>query len=453
MRWVVVFLFFTSSLYSQTLIQTFSDRCTGEVKTVQIQMTGFTTVAFYNRTKTFTAQDFYSGALQKWMQDTYEWWYALSACSTAQTTQTTAQTNTSTATNTASNAASNASSESSNTTSTNTSTNNNDASSGNSSTDNSSTNNSESSSTNNENKETNEKSTEQETEQEAEQETKQEEQSDESDNESDSNDGEESEEEDNEVEKSEEKENKKENKKRNPISVNANVMAISGLDGVLNRAASFGFSQSSLNGKDTYSANLMIWDNLKQFSLSGSKSRVHFNYDREDYVKILGEDGKTWYTFGKIYEKGSIHVVRSTTVNAMYMFGICNISVGLSNVFLGQKDNYWKGFVGGYSISNNILFGRGEYTIMPSMIAFGTKPYSIKNYVISPMLALAVNPIYYSSVDRKLMYNEHVTAVVGVNFDFNLTKNFRANIGSNIVKSTDNFPLTYAITIGSKFQF
>lgn len=449
MRWIVIFLFFTSGLYSQTLIQTFSDRCTGEVKTVQIQMTGFTTVAFYNRTKTFTAQDFYSGALQKWMADTYEWWYALSACSTAQTTQTTAQTNTSTATNTASNAASNASNGSSNTTSTNTSTNNNDTSSGNSSTDNSSTNNSENSSTNNENKENNEQSTEQETEQE----NSQEEQSDEADNEGDSNDGEESEEEDNEVEESEEKEDKKENKKRNPISVNANIMAISGLDGTLSRAASFGFSQSSLNGRDTYSANFMIWDNLKQFSLSVSKSHVYFNYDREEYIKILSEDGKTWYTFGKVYEKGSIHMVQSTTINAMYMFGICNISVGLSNVFLGQKDNYWKGFVGGYSISNNVLFGRGEYTIMPSIIAFGTKPYNIKNYVISPMLALAINPIYYSSIEKKVMYNEHITAVVGFNFDFNLTKNFRANIGSNIVKSTDNFPLTYAITIGSKFQF
>ena len=95
MKKIIILLLFSSSIYSQTLVQAFADRCTGEIKTVSIKMEGYTTVSFYNRTKTFTANDFYSGALRTWMEQTYAWWYALSACSTAQTTQTTTQTSTS----------------------------------------------------------------------------------------------------------------------------------------------------------------------------------------------------------------------------------------------------------------------------------------------------------------------------------------------------------------------
>ena len=108
MRWLIVLLF-SASAYSQVLTQTFTDRCTGQVKTVQIQMQGTTTVAFYNQVQTFTAQDFYSGAVKAWMEKTYAWWYNLSPCSTAQTTQTTATTSTNTANNSSSSTSNNSS--------------------------------------------------------------------------------------------------------------------------------------------------------------------------------------------------------------------------------------------------------------------------------------------------------------------------------------------------------
>jgi len=43
--------------------------------------------------------------------------------------------------------------------------------------------------------------------------------------------------------------------------------------------------------------------------------------------------------------------------------------------------------------------------------------------------------------------------VSGLSGTFNLTKNFMANLGFNIVESTANLPMTWAITIGSRFQF
>ena len=456
MKWIVLLLF-PISAFSQILTQTFYDRCTGQVKTVQIQMQGTTTVAFYNKVRTFTANDFYSGEVKKWMEQTYAWWYALSPCSTAQTTQTTTTTTTNTTSNTSSSSSSSSGSSGSDNSGSGSSdsggSSDNNGDSGGSS-DNGGDNGSDSDgggsddsgdngsgddggdgddggSDDNNNEEKEQEETEETEEEQEETEEEQEEESEE----------EESEEEDSE----EEKENK-----RNPILISANLMAMSGLDGTLSNVASFGFSQTALNGVDSYSANMMIWDNLKQFTLGGAKSHIFYNYDNAEDVII--RDGDNTYVLGQVYGRGTIHTIQSISVSFMYMYGVMNITTGLSNVYIVQKNEKWKGLVGGYSISNNVLFGSGQYTVMPSFITFATKPYNIKRYTLSPMLAFAFNPIYFSSLDNKIGYNEHVVTVLGLNVDFNLTKNFRANIGGNVVKSTDNFPLTYSITIGAKFK-
>jgi hypothetical protein len=89
---------------------------------------------------------------------------------------------------------------------------------------------------------------------------------------------------------------------------------------------------------------------------------------------------------------------------------------------------------------------------MPSIVFFGTKPISLKRFTISPMLATALTPISYSSLDDGFVFNKDVLFVGGSNFDFALTKNFRGNLGFNLAKSTNEFPLTYSITIGGKFK-
>jgi hypothetical protein len=437
MRWLIVFLF-SASAYSQVLTQTFTDRCTGQVKTVQIQMQGTTTVAFYNQVQTFTAQDFYSGAVKAWMEKTYAWWYNLSPCSTAQTTQTTATTSTNTANNSSSSTSNNSDSGGSSGSSDNSgdsggsdsggSDNGSDSDGGGSDDGGSDDDGGNDNDNDNDNEEKEQEEQEQEEEQEEEQEQEEEEQ----------------EEEESDDSEEEEKEKKEEKKKRNPILISANLMAMSGLDGTLNNIVSIGYSQTALNGVDSYSGNLMIWDNLKQFTLGGAKSHIIYNYDRPiDF--IIRENGKE-YKFGTFYGKGSIHSIQSISLSTMYMYGIMNISIGISNVYIKNE------LITGYSLSNNVLFGGGNYTIMPALSLFGTKSYKVNRFNISPMLALALNPIYFSSIENKIAYNEHVVGVVGANFDFPLTENFKANIGGNIVKSTDNFPLTYSITIGAKFK-
>lgn len=81
----LLFLVGFSSLYSQTLVQTFTDRCTGETKIYTVQMGGQSTVVFYNRARTFTSSQFQNGELQAWLEETYLWWSNLNPCSTATT--------------------------------------------------------------------------------------------------------------------------------------------------------------------------------------------------------------------------------------------------------------------------------------------------------------------------------------------------------------------------------
>ena len=460
MKKIIILLLFSSSIYSQTLVQAFADRCTGEIKTVSIKMEGYTTVSFYNRTKTFTANDFYSGALRAWMEQTYAWWYALSACSTAQTTQTTTQTSTSN-----SNSGSDSSGGSSDNSGDTGSDNSGDGGSGDDGggdnggdsdggggdsddgggdsdddgggdSDDDGGDSDDDDSGGDDDRDDSEEEEQQEEEKEEEEKEEEEEE-------------EESEEEYEEKEE-EEEEKKKKKKNTNPIIISANLMRMSGLDGAANQVIGLGFAQSSMNGEFNYSANMMIWDNLKQISLSGSRGHTFHRYDKKVPV-IIKENGKE-YVFGHFYDKGSIANVQTLSAGLMYMYGVYNASFGISNVYIGQKENKWKGFVGGVSASANVLYSQGDWNVMPAFVFFGTKPFPFKRFTVSPMLATALTPVSYSTLDNGFVFNEHALFVGGANFDFAITKTFRMNLGFNVAKSTDAFPLTYSITIGGKFK-
>ena len=94
--------------YSQSLIQTYTDRCTGETQVFTVPMNGTTVVAFYNRSQTFTYQDFQNGNLHSWLEQTYLWWRSLNPCSTASTGAVTTQQTTQQVTQQATQAATNA---------------------------------------------------------------------------------------------------------------------------------------------------------------------------------------------------------------------------------------------------------------------------------------------------------------------------------------------------------
>ena len=140
------------------------------------------------------------------------------------------------------------------------------------------------------------------------------------------------------------------------------------------------------------------------------------------------------------------------------MFSTHIATVGISDVFMGQKDNTWKGFVGGWAITGmGVFLEGGNVVTTAALTAFGTKPFNFKKLprvTISPMLAYSMSPITYDFNLNEVILSKHGTWIVGSNFDFNLTQRFRANLGGTLIGSTiPNMPLSYALTIGSKFQF
>ena len=514
---ILLFLGIWSKSHSQIITQTYIDRCTNVVYTFTVVPNGQSVVTFYNRSQVFTAAQFTNGTLQAWLEETYQWWSTLNPCSAAQAETTTAQqtaqqttqaatqaatnaasaappppppppaTNTTNTTNTSTNATSNTAdtSSTSNTTSTGSTESSNTDSSTSTGSSGSGESNSDSSGgsgeggssdTETKQEETKTKETkseeskseessesEEKIEEEKKEESKEEEKSEEESKE-------EKEEEKKEEEKKEEEkkeEDKKKEKKKNlaPPILAANVMSMQMLDGSWSTAASFGVSQSSLTGQETYSANAMVWTNFQQFSLALSKSKVHFwsEYEGINYLiqqngkKIVSPDPET----GRRPKdrQNQIHHVGSTSFNYMNMFGTNVITAGYSHVILGQNDNFWKGFAGGYAAMGSLIILPESLLLSPSLTLFGTKPVVFKalpRWGFAPMVAVSLTPIQLTNQDKQInvTWNEYFTYIIGTNVNFNLTQRFGANLGINTINNTNPFiPTTFAITIGARFAF
>ena len=575
MRWLLFLVIAAMGMFkghSQTLVQTYTDRCTGEVKVFSVQMGGQTVVAYYNKSRVFTSTEFTNGTLQAWLEETYAWWQALSPCSTGNATSQTTQQTTNQATTNATNAANNATSNATNNTgttntgttgTTNTNTNNGSTntgstssgsgssssssgsssgssssgssggnsggsssggsdssggdSSGNTGNDNSGGDNSgndsggdssggsdsggsddqggsdnsgdDGNSSDNDNSsgdgdsgdgdssgesESDSGGEGEESNEDSSNEDSKDEKSDEKSEESDKEEKEEVEEEKEEEkeekkeEKEEEEEKKEESKEEEeeeeeeekektlaPPIVTANLVTMQMMDGVLTQAASFGYSQSSLTGKETYSVNGMVWSNLKQFSINFSQSSVYFNWDKEVPIMVLDPDTGDYYKFGSYKDQGSIMMVQSVSAGYMKMFSTHIATAGISNVYMGQKENFWKGFVGGFALTGmGVFLEGGEAVTTAAFTAFGTKPFPLKRLTISPMLAYSHSPFTYAFKAKQATWTYYGTYIIGSNFDFKLSQRFNANIGGTVIGNTQpGIPMSYALTVGSRFQF
>ena len=130
------------------------------------------------------------------------------------------------------------------------------------------------------------------------------------------------------------------------------------------------------------------------------------------------------------------------------MFGTEVVSLGANDVFLLKK-----GLVAGYAFGFTAIFIGRDVMLSPSATFFMTKPFPVKRIVISPMVAASLSPISYTAIPNKLTITKHFTYIVGSNFDFPLTKRFKANLGGNVVANTNpESKTTFGITIGSKLQ-
>lgn len=404
---IFIFLFFllTSVSKGQVITQTFVDRCTGEVKIVTANFNqGPTAVAFYNRVRVFTYQDYTSGVLQSWLTETYAWWNSLSPCSNNQQQANQAQQTVAQTTQTVANlpkppatppppaqSSSNTSSPPSQET---TSTSNTESGSGST----------ESSSS-------------------------------ESGGEGESSESEESS--DSESEESDDgdkEENEKDKKRRTPkpILMSGDVVFLQNLRGNFDDIISIGITQSSLMGDRSYGGTALVWSNLSQFNLSANTSVIKFD---DTYQP------KSVNSYGVGYSK---------------MFKTHSLNLSVSKMFLNSKYGIFGGGMGYSSMIDNSQIDKIK-GISNSLSYNGiwTKPFRInERWNYTPVIVIAGSPLYYSTTEKELIWNKHIMFVSSNSFDFQISNRFRANFNYTLIKGTDkNLPMLNSFVIGSKISY
>jgi hypothetical protein len=535
----ILFLFIGSLSYGQTVFtQTYVDRCTGDVKVVVANfVNGSATVAFYNRVRTFTYQEFLAGELQAWLTETYTWWNALSPCSTAtaetQAAQQTAQ-NATAAAQTAQSAAANAAAavpppvstpppSTTNTTSTNATSGTNTTGSTSQNTSGSTTSGNEQSSSgtssggteggttdsgsstegstneggqtsegqggdtssetksesksesdgggSDENKDTESKETEssEETKEESkEEEVKEESKEEESSEEESSEEKEEESSEEKEEEKKEEKKEKKQSKMM-PIQLRSDIMANQALLGNYDVVTSIGATQSSIFGDESYGATLMIWSNLRQFSLNTSYTKVHME---KLNLSTITHGNHTHYS-----KTNEVSVKDPITPPTPKLKSITSASVGYMNNFgngatvanmMKIKPTKYGTFGAGINMGN--MFGEGQYQM--TMIGYNvlyTNQVMLNSRInYAPAFIWTQTPFVTrvewerdewgknSLTARNQMRGQriHGMMILANSFTIQLTRRFSFNAGATFIKSTDpNIPLIKSFMIGAKLPF
>ena len=490
---------------AQSLIQTYVDRCTGQVSVFTVPMNGSTTVAFYNRSRTFTSQQFQNGELQNWLEETYLWWTSLSPCSTATTgavaTQQQTQQTTQQATQAATNAATSApppvqtsttgttnpttndtstqnttgATQSSGSTDTGGSTSNTDTGSsggGEGTKTNDSGGTSEGGSSDGGSTETETKTEETKTEETKTEETKSEEKTEEvkeekkeeskeesKDEESDESkeedreeksdeeestdeESEEDKEEDSEEKKDDEDEKEDDKKKKKKRALAPPIISANVLS-----------QQSPLGGYD-FAASFGV----SQSSLMGDKT-----YGLNAMVYSNGQQYMLTANYSQVHinKEGRISRVYSASLGGMKMFttymGMMNHSV----VFLGKKGSA-AGFAFGTSLTSVELDVRGglvyydEVILGTSLTGFYTKPiqYSPK-LTITPMVAIsapfASAAIYHG---EGIQFNKDLMFIGGPSFTYKLTQRFGFNFGATAITATiKDFPILMSYMIGGRMSF
>ena len=485
------------NLCAQVFTQTFVDRCTGDVKIVTANfVNGSATVAFYDKIKVFTYNQYLNGELQAWLIQTYNWWNALSPCSSTQTqvqqaqqtaqaaqqaaqTASTAASTASTAATTASTAATNATQGTTATTGTtqttggttgSTSGGTSGSTSGGSSSgggessggsgssgggsgegsggsgEGSGGGSGEGSGEGSGGGETQQEETKTE---ETKEETKTEETKEESKEETKEESKEESkEEEKSEEEKKEEKKKEKEEKKKqralSPIQLKADMMSMQNPLGGYNAAINFGASQSSVFGDVSYGANLMVFDNLRQATFALNRSKVYmdesYNVDWIESIGLsYGNNFGTQSTSGNFMrlkpmgKKGTVGL----GINYTYMFG------GMLEKPMGSM---------GYNLlyANSITMNGGRLTYSPAFI--------ISQTPISFTLNDTPNiPNYKEQSDDILLpsvVSTDAMFILSNSFTYQITRRFSVNFGYTAIKSTNPLiPLINSFMIGSKLPF
>ena len=213
----------------------------------------------------------------------------------------------------------------------------------------------------------------------------------------------------------------------NPMIISSDLTSAQNLDKSFTGIANIGISRTSLMGTSSWGVTGMVWFNFKQFAINSR------------YTKI------------KINDKGTLKFVHNVNLTGAYSFGNLFSFVGYSMIINAKK---WG--ITGFNVSGAIakLPSDSNLFISPSFTAFYTRPFSPnKKLTISPEIYLISTPVVYSSVDKITVTDRTFSAFLGSGFDYQLSKRFKLNVNYKANISTNKeFPILSFFLIGSKMN-
>lgn len=211
----------------------------------------------------------------------------------------------------------------------------------------------------------------------------------------------------------------------NPMIISSDLTSAQNLDKSFTGIANIGVSRTSLMGTSSWGVTGMVWFNFKQFAINSR------------YTKI------------KMNQSGTLKFVHNVNLTGAYSFGNLFSFIGYSMIINAKK---WG--ITGFNISGAIakLPSDSNLFISPSVTAFYTKPFVVsKKLSISPEIYLISTPVVYSSVDKITVTDRTFSAFIGSGFDYQISRRFKFNINYKANLSTNpDFPILSFFLIGSK---
>jgi hypothetical protein len=181
-------------------------------------------------------------------------------------------------------------------------------------------------------------------------------------------------------------------------------------------------------GDETFSANAMIWSNLKQFALGGGYTKMEFNDGKLDAIHNYG-------TTIAYLDGNFMNLMSYTYIKPHPKYGTYGYNLGVVNLFIKNPEK-----------------DRWEYNMISSGVAFWTKPYQYsRKLTISPQGFILLSPISYNSTTGATLVNRHAGFLIGSSFDYKISKRFGFGINYKIAGNTmPGSPILHNVLIGSR---
>jgi hypothetical protein len=219
--------------------------------------------------------------------------------------------------------------------------------------------------------------------------------------------------------------------------VASDLTAAQGPDFKYAAIASFGVSQSSLAGNESWSANAMIWSTLKQFALGGGYTKMDFQKGKLNQIHS--------YSMTAAYLEGNyMGLLGYTNVKPNPKFGTYGYNVGLITLLLKNTEV--------------VDFKTGEtrdvfdMSLTSSLVVFWTKPYNVSPKItLSPQVFLMSSPIAWNSKTGETTVNRQLSFLLGSSFDYKLSKRFGLSLNYRVTGASQaGTPWLSNFLIGSR---